>query len=96
VADRRLLVNVSEEYALPQPLAEARKEQQSLRRELHTVNVGADCFICAYGEWRGAHSNGRCQHKRLLTYALLAVAAIGTNLAIFLAKLGVFSFTGSK
>lgn len=38
--DRRLLVNVSEEYALPQPLAEARKEKASLRRELHTVNVG--------------------------------------------------------
>lgn len=47
VADRRLLVNMSEEYALPQPLAEARKEQQSLRRELHTVNVGADCSMCA-------------------------------------------------
>lgn len=40
VTDRRLLVNLSEEYALPQPLAEARKEKQSLRRELHTVNVG--------------------------------------------------------
>lgn len=47
MADRRLLVNVSEEYALPQPLAEARKEQQSLRRELHTVNVGADYWMRA-------------------------------------------------
>lgn len=42
VTDPRLLVNLSEDYSLPQPLAEARKEKQSLRRELHTVNVGED------------------------------------------------------
>lgn len=31
-----------------------------------------------------------------LTLLLSGIAAIGTNFAIFLAKLGVFSFTGSK
>lgn len=43
-----------------------------------------------------SHSSDECRHRRHLTCVFLSLAAIGTNLAIFLAKLGVFSFTGSK
>ena len=49
--DPTLLVNASaEEYAPPRPLVDAQKEKQSLKRELHTVNVGERG--CLLPHWR--------------------------------------------
>lgn len=89
----------SGDYSPPKSLEEVVREKRAYRRELHTVNVGRSrlAAIAAVTKHHliSCSATRSCWRIRSLT-VLVWDAAIGTNFAIFLAKLGVFTFTGSK